>query len=333
MLCCVMRIELDDLEAFVATVQTGSIVGAAEKIHLSQSALSRRIQSLEETFKTPLLLRDTRPLQPTAAGKQVFDVASQTIGGLHELSERLTGIERISEFRFGVSRTLGDLAMVQTIKSLRANFPKLKVKSVMDWSGYLIDKLEARQLDAAVLLLRSGESLPKGILGEPIGTMNLQIIVAKGIAKQKYFDGPALSAMRWIVNPRGCPIREQLEQYLRQQQLPFDVAIEADSVELKIALAAQGVGATYVLPHMLDMSTFRDDIAVLDTGKFAPNLSCWVGFPSHNGRTSEPTLLLKGTLTSYLALGKSVGAMRRSMKKAATSGGKQRGSQSGARHK
>lgn len=77
-----------DLEAFVAVVDTGSIVGAADRLHISQPAVTRRIQNLEEVLNAPLLYRDARPIQPTAAAKEVYAIAVRVLASVHELESR-----------------------------------------------------------------------------------------------------------------------------------------------------------------------------------------------------------------------------------------------------
>lgn len=59
---------LDDLQAFVAAVETGSVGRAALRLNLTQPAVSRRIQRLEEALDTTLLDRDSKPAKPTPAG-------------------------------------------------------------------------------------------------------------------------------------------------------------------------------------------------------------------------------------------------------------------------
>jgi molybdenum-dependent DNA-binding transcriptional regulator ModE len=56
------------LEAFVSVVDHGSIVAAAARLHLTQSAVTRIIQNLEDTLGIPFVNRQTRPVKPTRAG-------------------------------------------------------------------------------------------------------------------------------------------------------------------------------------------------------------------------------------------------------------------------
>jgi len=79
---------LIDLEAFVSVVDRGSIVAAAAGLHLTQSAVTRRIQNLEDALGTPLLDRQTRPLQPLAPDrKRTERLSDESRIGVHTVGQ------------------------------------------------------------------------------------------------------------------------------------------------------------------------------------------------------------------------------------------------------
>jgi hypothetical protein len=103
---------LIDLEAFVSVVDHGSVVAAAAGLHLTQSAVTRRIQNLEDALGMPLLDRQTRPLQTTRAGQQTYEFAKPVLSSVNDLKTGVMhGGEPAGDFRFGMSRALGDLAI------------------------------------------------------------------------------------------------------------------------------------------------------------------------------------------------------------------------------
>ncbi|MHA5865104.1 LysR family transcriptional regulator, partial [Pseudomonas aeruginosa] len=59
--------KIDDIDAFVAVIRNASLSQAAESLGLTQSAITRRVQSLEESLGVALLDRNTKPLKPTAS--------------------------------------------------------------------------------------------------------------------------------------------------------------------------------------------------------------------------------------------------------------------------
>ncbi len=96
---------LIDLEAFVSVVDHRSIVAAAADLHLTQSAVTRRIQNLEDVLGTPLLDRHTRPLQPTRAGQETYEFAKPVLSSVNDLKTGIMhGGEPSGDFRFGMSR-------------------------------------------------------------------------------------------------------------------------------------------------------------------------------------------------------------------------------------
>src|ERR1700720_4516678 len=126
---------LIDLEAFVAVVDHGSVVAASAGLHLPQSAVTRRIQNLEDALGVPLLDRQNRPLQPTRAGRETYEFAKPVLSSVNDLKSGIMhGGEPSGDFRFGMSRSLGDLAIGSPVRRLSADFPKLRIQAFVQWS-------------------------------------------------------------------------------------------------------------------------------------------------------------------------------------------------------
>ena len=81
--------DIAQLESFLAVVEAGSFTVAAERLHRSQSGVSRQIQRLESEFGTLLLRRASSGVNPTPAGQKFLVFARQTLYGLRELQREL----------------------------------------------------------------------------------------------------------------------------------------------------------------------------------------------------------------------------------------------------
>jgi DNA-binding transcriptional LysR family regulator len=77
-----INFELLDLRAFLTVYDLRSFREAADVLHLSQPALSRRVQALEHRLRVPLLERSTRHVLPTAAGRRFEPMARRLLGEL-----------------------------------------------------------------------------------------------------------------------------------------------------------------------------------------------------------------------------------------------------------
>jgi len=100
---------LDALRGFVAAARRLSITAAAEDLCLTQSAVSRQIQALEERLGTLLFTRSNRSITLTPAGEQLFRLASPWMDRLGELAESLRGEQRIRPVT--ISATVGVTAL------------------------------------------------------------------------------------------------------------------------------------------------------------------------------------------------------------------------------
>src|SRR5690242_14978491 len=93
-----MNFDLGDLRAFIAVAELASFRAAAETIHLSQPALSRRIDKLEAALGVRLFDRDTRNVELTAVGR---DFARKARTLLDDLDEMLLGVRDVGANRWG----------------------------------------------------------------------------------------------------------------------------------------------------------------------------------------------------------------------------------------
>jgi DNA-binding transcriptional LysR family regulator len=292
---------LIDLEAFVSVVDRGSIVAAAAGLHLTQSAVTRRIQNLEDALGTPLLDRQTRPLQPTRAGQETYEFAKPVLNSVNDLKTGIMhGGEPSGDFRFGLSRALGDLAIGPSIKCLRADFPKLRIQAFVQWTGVLLERLANRTLDSAVVLLPGGSAPPSSLVSEYLGAEPFAIVAAKA----KRFSQPAtlqeLSANAWILNPHGCGLRQHLEAVLLQRGLPFVSAVEAEGYELQLSLISEGVGLGLVMPQVFYSSPLRGRMKLVKAKDFSLMQSIWLLHSRHIGRLAPAVRCVRDAVKQQL---------------------------------
>jgi DNA-binding transcriptional LysR family regulator len=292
-----------DLEALVAVIDYGSVVGAAASLHVTQSAITRRLRSLEDALAVPLLDHKTRPLQPTRAGLETYTFAKQVLNSVSDLKAAVVDDgEPSGNFRFGVARGLGGTALTESICCLRAEYPKLSIQAFSRWSGLLIEQLMSRTLDAAAVMLPRGETLPETLLADYLGSESFAVVAAK---TTPFPPGPTLqelSSHGWILHPNGCGTRRSIESALAAQRLPFNVAVEVEGHELQLSLVSQGVGLALVMPQVLRGSEFRKNLKLVRVADFLSEQGVWIVHPSHIGRLAPVVRTLRGAVKRSLHL-------------------------------
>jgi DNA-binding transcriptional LysR family regulator len=292
---------LIDLEAFVSVVDHGSVVAAAAGLHLTQSAVTRRIQNLEDALGSPLLDRKTRPLQPTRAGQETYAFAKPVLSSVNDLKTGIMhGGEPSGDFRFGMSRSLGDLAIGFPIRCLRADLPKVRIHAFVQWSGVLIDRLATRALDCAVVLLPEGSTPPASLMSECIGAVPLTIVAAKSTRLSQPATLEELASNPWVLNPHGCSARQFLEAAFLQRGLPFISSVEAEGYELQLSLISDGVGLGLVMPQVLQSSALRKRLKPVTVKGLSLTQNVWVLHSKHIGRLASAVRCVRDSVKEQL---------------------------------
>ncbi len=285
---------LDELEAFVAVIDHGSIVAAAARLNLTQSAVTRRIQNLEDSLGTSLLNRTTRPISATEMGTQTYQFARSVICSIEDLKSSVShkGVPS-GEFRFGVCAGLGEESLLEPIKTLGRLYPKLRLRASARWSSILVERMRRGELDAAVVLLAQEVDLPTGLQGECIGTEELVVLASKEIKFPKRTTLTDLKQYMWILNPDGCIRRDKLRRALQRQNIPFKLLVEADGFTLQLSLIEQKLGIGLTVPRGFTASSFRDRLQMVRVKDFLPKLNIWLLHTKHTRRLAKPIQTLK----------------------------------------
>lgn len=274
----------------MAVVETGSIVAAATRLHLTQPGISRRVQSLEDRLGVALLERQSKPLKPTAAGKEVYERGRRVLGSLADL---LAGVESGSdvsgEFRLGIAPFLAELALTRPIDSLRSEFGKLTLRITTGWSPALLTLVESNAIDAAAVVLPD-DVMPPNTLTAHLLSHQMPLIVASRTSSlsEGSLSLAELAAHAWVVNQDGCGIRRSIRHALDAARLPLDVAVETFGTELQLSLVARGVGIGMIMPGAWRRSAFRDQLRVLTVPEFRGGVNTWLVHPRTPGRLAAP---------------------------------------------
>lgn len=292
---------LIDLEAFVSVVDQGSIVAASAHLHLTQSAVTRRIQNLEDALGTPLLDRQTRPLQPTRAGQETYEFAKPVLSSVNDLKTGIMhGGEPSGDFRFGMSRSLGDMAIGGPIRCLRADLPKIRIQAFVQWSRVLLERLATRAMDCAVVLLPEGSAPPASLISECLGAMPFTIVAAKTTRLSQPATLEELASNAWVLNPHGCSVRQSLEAAFLQRGLPFVSAVEAEGYELQLSLISEGVGLGLMMPQVLHSSVLRKHIKPVTVKGLSLMQNVWILHSRHIGRLTPAVRCVRDAVKQQL---------------------------------
>ena len=148
---------LVQLRHLIALAETGSFSRAAERVHLTQSALSRSIQSLEEELGVALVDRVGRRAELTPVGRETLEEARRLVLDAQDLQERALAVSRgrLGTLRLGMGSGPAALLAVPVLLEVATTRPQWRVEVARGATELLVQRLRERTLDALVVDLRS----------------------------------------------------------------------------------------------------------------------------------------------------------------------------------
>jgi DNA-binding transcriptional LysR family regulator len=269
--------KLDEIEAFVAVVHSQSLSQAADFLELTQPAVTRRIQNFEEALGVELLDRNTKPLKTTPMGRVVYEQCRAIVREVDALKHLVTDDAPLAGvLRLGVAQTVADVAMLEALQALRHAHPELQARVSTGWGNPLLQKVEAGELDATIVLLPANRMLPETLDGEALGTLKMAVVAQKGSVKKRSHTLAECQSRGWVLNPDGCGFRAGLQQALAAQGYSLKLNLETLGMELQLGLVADGVGLGLVPLPLLRISAHAAQLDVVQVSNFKPEIAVWI---------------------------------------------------------
>ncbi len=153
---------LRHLEHWLALADTGSFSRAAEKLHITQSALSRSIQALEEDLGGPLVDRVGKKNELTPLGRSVLERARRIVQEAQELKQGAALLQQggLGSLRVGLGSGPGAMLMTPWLRYMAENHPTVHVAVSRGSTELQLTQLRERELDALVVDVRRVEAAP-----------------------------------------------------------------------------------------------------------------------------------------------------------------------------
>jgi DNA-binding transcriptional LysR family regulator len=261
------------LHVFCVVAEEGSFTAAADRLYLTQSAVSQQMSILEREVGLSLLDRLPRGVRLTPAGELLADRARQ-------LLRELTGLElelhRLADgpptVRLGAFGTAGSLLVPQIVQSYRQRPEGARLVVVPSHQQDVIGHVMDRSVDVGMVwdfayAPRSHESLPyQHLLDDP-----LRLIVPRGHpvlsgrdtedASAEPIDLSALAAEGWVVRRHGPPHEEAFATMCRIAGFEPDIVFTTEDYPSVQGLVAAGVGVGAV-PQM-SLTAMHSDVVAL----------------------------------------------------------------------
>lgn len=235
----------NDLDVFLTLCDTRSFSLAAQKLTLTQSAITKKIQRLENNLGVDLFDRSKRPIDLTKEGAVLMHQAKLA----REALERTAGEIREGaflrpEFRVGTIESLAKCFLPSFIANVRQEASR--VLAVTGTSQTLISALQHREIDFAFVsdLFSEMQSLTRLKVFEERSVLLMPAKFAAGHSKKWTWDEIQLCGLPYLQYFRDGGAGRLNDTYLSLLHLDIPARIEVDSTSTMLSLVANGIGWT-----------------------------------------------------------------------------------------
>lgn len=268
-----MNQNLSSYRIFYTVANTGNISKAAKELYISQPAISKSIQKLEESVGCKLFSRSSRGVVLTDEGKLLYEHVSEAFETLTMGEEKLKrSIELgVGHLKIGVSSTLCKYLLLPYLKEFIRQNPHISISISCQSTNDTLKLLEDNKIDI-------------GLIGKPENLKNIHFdfleeiedifvaakdylrnLKARGIQKDHILQSSTLMLL-----DKNNITRQYIDDYLQENQIIIKDSIDISDMDLLIDFARIGVGVACVIKNFV-----RED---LENGTL---MEIPLGFPIH----------------------------------------------------
>jgi DNA-binding transcriptional LysR family regulator len=272
------------LRTLVAVADCGSFNGAAQRLYITQSAVSMQMKALESELRARLFDRASRPPVLNSNGWRLAEEARGIIGQYDALrtiaaapTSGLTG-----SLRLGVIPSVANHLLPHALRKLRKAHATLRIKIQSGLSPELTFKVEQRQLDIAIVT--EPERLDPSLAFESIREEDLKVVIHKDL-----FHGSVralLSKHPFIRFNPAMGVGRVIDAALRMRRINVNDFMEIDSIETIISMVKLKLGVT-IIPVGLVKPELTEALKAIS---FDPPVTRRIAFVARRGMIDDPSV-------------------------------------------
>ncbi|WP_280153490.1 pca operon transcription factor PcaQ [Piscinibacter sp. XHJ-5] len=255
-----VRIRLRHLQCFLAVAQLGNLRRAAQALAVTQPAVTKTLNELEDMLGTPLFVRGRKGALMTPEAELFLPHASASVAALNHAVDSVLLSPAEAPLRIGMLPTLGPSFMPAVLQRFAAQRPQAVVRLHSGRNKQLIEQLRQRELDVVVGRLSDPDAM-LGITFEHLYAEPLVVVMKSGHPAAGG-SAAALGAWPLVLPLAGTMIRQLADGFLERHGVrPLAGVVETLDTSLARSLLLAGE-AVWFTP----LGAARPE---LDTGRFA----------------------------------------------------------------
>ncbi|WP_198371973.1 LysR family transcriptional regulator [Roseomonas rosulenta] len=261
------RLRLKDLDALLTVIEAGSMARAAQRLALTQPAVSKAMAEMEATLGVPLLERDARGVRATAFGEAMAERARAMLDELGQAERDIAHIADplAGEVRIGTTEPM-TFTVAEAIRRLAAERPRVAFDIAIADTGTLMEDLRARRLDVVVTRAGAGEAA-EDIAAEWLYRVPLVVVAdrANPLVRRRGLRLADLAGEPWTLSPPGTFLGRLVSAAFAREGLAVPrAAVVSVSIVMRLSLIAGGPWLSVLPRNLLHHPTSAGFLRALD---------------------------------------------------------------------
>ena len=264
--------ELYQLRGFVAVAELEHLTRAAERLHLSQPALSAQIKALEDELGVQLFERNPAGMTLTAAGKQLLPEAARVLedaAALHGRARAIQG-EVAGHVRVGTLADPEFIRLADFLARATERFPLIEIELHHAVSGAAFEQVRDGELDASFYY---GDLVHPAVTSIPLREFAYRI-AGPAAWRDRIVGAPweTVAALPWIMAPAISTHRVLATALFAERGSAPTTLIEADNEMVIRSLVASELGVALVREDLARQGEAAGEVVVWDDTRLATTL-------------------------------------------------------------
>lgn len=277
--------DLIQLRAFITVAREGNLTRAAERLHLTQPAVSLQIKSLQAELNLQLFTRKPKGMALTDDGAKLLPFAERVINSMMEFRQGADALHSTLSGALAVGTILDPefIRLGPFLKRLVESYPQLSTQLQHGMSGWVLQQVKAGALDVGYYLGQPGKEFHHQVL-----TQFSYYVVAPHGWKSRVAgkDWPALAKLPWIWSPPESVHNRLLTKTFAQYKLTPNKVALVDQEPSMLDLVKSGVGLSLVREAVALREAHAHGLVIANAVSLATELS----FIALNRRKNDPTI-------------------------------------------
>jgi DNA-binding transcriptional LysR family regulator len=287
------------LKTLLWVVRLGGIGAAAQHLHMTQPAITRRIQELEKELGAPVLRREGRNVVPTALGQSCLQGAERILAEIAGLRMAASGKQIAGTIRIGVGEVIAMTWLYRLHARIEERYPNVRLEIDVDLSNRLLNKLLHDKIDMALL---PGPTALPNVVRTDLGSVSLEWMAAPRLWTQ---DGsrpltPAQLANLPIVTlPHDANVHDVMTDWFHRSGVRPPRVHCCNSINVVQYLVRQGLGISLMPPGLYREQLQAGTLVILPVTATLPKVGYAAVYKRGAGQSLAPELSLLPEISEF----------------------------------